>query len=124
MSGRIEIRKQFTFDAAHYFEHMPESHGYGRVHGHSFLAEVTLSGVPDEASGWVADFGAVETALLALREELDHRLLNEVPGLEKPSLENMAMWIAKRLAPGFPNLTAVTVSRPSCGESARFVVSD
>jgi 6-pyruvoyltetrahydropterin/6-carboxytetrahydropterin synthase len=118
MTGSLEIRKSFTFEAGHYFEHMPEDHGYRQFHGHSFYAEVTLAGLPDATSGWIADFADIDAAIGEIRTALDHRLLNDIPGLSVPSLENIAMWIADRLKEKYPNLAAVSVARPSCGESA------
>ena len=118
MSGIIEIRKEFSFESAHFMSHMPEDHGYRRYHGHSFLAEVTLAGRPDPETGWIADFAEIETALHEVKDKLDHRLLNDVPGLEQPTLERLAMWIAGELKDRFPNLAAVTVRRPTCGQSA------
>ena len=40
----FEITKQFTFEAAHYFPNMPEGHIYRKIHGHSFVVEVTFYG--------------------------------------------------------------------------------
>ncbi|MFP4002719.1 MAG: 6-carboxytetrahydropterin synthase QueD [Alphaproteobacteria bacterium] len=122
MTGRLEITKTFSFEAAHHFRHMPEGHPYRRLHGHSFVAEVTLSGAPDPETGWVADFAEVDRALDEVRAVLDHHLLNEIEGLENPSLENLAMWIARQLRPALPALTRVTVRRPSCGEACTFTL--
>ena len=47
---------------------------------------------------------------------LDHNLLNEIPGLETPSLENISRWIAGQLAATFPGLAWVKIARPSCNE--------
>ena len=120
MTTSIEITKSFTFEAAHHFEHMPEGHGYQRMHGHSYQVEVTITGAPDPATGWIADFGMVKEALEGVREALDHRMLNEIDGLENPSLENIAVWVAGQLRPAFPGTSRVSVSRPSCGESCTY----
>ncbi|HEX7340222.1 MAG TPA: 6-carboxytetrahydropterin synthase, partial [Rhodanobacteraceae bacterium] len=42
--GDMEISKQFTFEAAHRLPHVPEGHKCGRLHGHSFVVEVHVSG--------------------------------------------------------------------------------
>jgi len=122
MSGTLEITKSFSFEAAHHFPQMPEGHPYRRLHGHSFIAEVTLAGVPDPEMGWVIDFAKVDRALDEVRAALDHRFLNEIEGLANPSLENLAMWIAEHLRPALPALTQVTVRRPSCGEACTFTL--
>ena len=113
----MEITKSFTFDAAHRLPVYGEGHKYTRMHGHSFAVEVTLSGEPDSETGWVADFEQVSAAIAGVRDQLDHQTLNEVEGLEKPTLENICAWIAERLSGEFANLSAVRVSRPSIGES-------
>jgi 6-pyruvoyltetrahydropterin/6-carboxytetrahydropterin synthase len=49
--------------------------------------------------------------------ELDHRLLNERPGLERPTLEHLCLYFAERLKGEFPGLSRIVVSRPTIGES-------
>jgi 6-pyruvoyltetrahydropterin/6-carboxytetrahydropterin synthase len=122
MSGRFHIVKEFGFEAAHHFPHKPQGHENTRLHGHSFRVEVELAGEPDPATGCVVDFEDVSREIALVRAELDHHLLNAVPGLAAPSLENIARWIAERLQPKFPQLASVTVRRPSCGEACRFAV--
>ena len=113
----VEITKAATFDAAHHFPNEPEGSIYRRLHGHSFQVEATVrSEVLDTEHGWVADLGALDRALRAAAEELDHGLLNEKPGLELPSLENLCLWFANRLKPEWPGLSRITVSRPTIHE--------
>jgi 6-pyruvoyltetrahydropterin/6-carboxytetrahydropterin synthase len=110
----IELSQEFTFDAAHYLEGAPE---YRRMHGHSFYAEVTLRGEPDPATGFLRDFGEVETVLKAIRETLDHRLLNEIEGLGAPTLENLARYIHARAKAALPDVVRVKLRRPSYGQT-------
>ena len=117
MSGRFHIVKEFGFEAAHSFGHKPEGHANTRVHGHSFKAEVALSGEPDAVSGCVVDFEILTQAVDKVRAKLDHHFLNDLQGLGTPSLENLARWIAGELRPRFPQLASVTVRRPTLGES-------
>lgn len=113
----MEIAYRFGFDAAHHFDHFPAGHPNRNVHGHSFQVEVALEGRPDPATGFVADFALLQSACRAVADGLDHRMLNEVPGLEKPSLENLARHVAQALLPAFPSLCRVTVRRDSAGQS-------
>ncbi len=119
----MRIVKSINFDAAHFLDQTDigpsaskDVRPYARMHGHSFKLDVEIAGEPDPQIGWVVDFGDVADALEDLRERLDHRLLNEVEGLEKPTLENICQWVANRLKPVFPGLVQVRVSRPSNGE--------
>ena len=113
----MRIIKSINFDAAHFLDHDPDARPYARLHGHSFTLNVEIEGDPGPDTGWVADFGDVAEALERLRDALDHRLLNEVEGLERPTLENICRWVADKLKPRFPGLIQVRVSRPSNGET-------
>jgi 6-pyruvoyltetrahydropterin/6-carboxytetrahydropterin synthase len=90
------------------------------MHGHSFQAEVAVAGEPDPRTGFVVDFAELEAACCALRRDLDHRVLNEIEGLSSPSLENLCVWIWKRLNGEFPSLARVTVRRDSAGQSCTY----
>jgi 6-pyruvoyltetrahydropterin/6-carboxytetrahydropterin synthase len=46
--------------------------------------------------------------------------LNEIKGLETPTLERIARFIFDELKGALPELTAVTVHRPSLGESCTY----
>ena len=116
----MEISYRFGFDAAHHFDNFPKGHLYRGIHGHSFQVEVAIGGVPDPETGFIADLAEVERACAALRGALDHRMLNEIPGLERPSLENLCLWMWRRLTPEFPRLARVTVRRDSCGQSCTY----
>ncbi|MEM9495472.1 MAG: 6-carboxytetrahydropterin synthase QueD [Pseudomonadota bacterium] len=123
----MRIVKSIFFDAAHFLDQGdavdPETRPYARMHGHSFTLEVEIEGAPDENTGWVVDFADVADALEPIREMLDHRLLNEVPGLERPTLENICRWVADRLQKDFPGLRTVSVARASNGERCIYEVS-
>lgn len=92
-----KIWKRFRFEAAHRLPHVPADHKCARLHGHSFRAYVVLRGNPDDESGWIVDFADVAAAWAPLHDALDHRYLNEVPGLENPTTENLARWVYTRL---------------------------
>lgn len=115
----LEITKTFAFEAAHFQPGAPPGHPNARMHGHSFVAEVALAGTPD-AEGMIRNLDDVDAALHDVRDALDHRLLNEVEGLAKPTLEALCVWIYARLKPSFPELTSVTVRRPSMGHACTY----
>ena len=111
----FEITKSAQFDAAHSLPIGPNG-DYRRLHGHSFRVEATVRGPLQEPIGWVTDLGALDAALRTLAADLDHGHLNDVPGLESPTLERLCLHFADRLRPQFPGLSRVAVSRPSVGE--------
>jgi len=105
----MEIFKSFTFESAHRLPNVPPDHKCARIHGHSFRVEIGVRGPVGETTGWVMDFGDIKSAFSPLHDALDHRLLNEIDGLENPTSENIAVWIWDRLESVLPGLARVTV---------------
>ena len=115
----MEIFKAFTLESAHRLPNVPEGHKCARVHGHSFRVEIHVRGPLDPQLGWVMDFADVKAAFEPLFLQLDHRYLNDVPGLENPTSEHLARWIWQRLLPVLPQLCAVVVHE-TCTSGARY----
>ena len=109
----IGVFKEFTFEAAHRLPNVAADHKCARLHGHSFRVAVHVEGEPGPESGWVMDFADIERAFAPLHAELDHRYLNEIPGLDNPTSECLAVWIWERLAPTLAGLNKVVV-RETC----------
>jgi len=107
---RVELRKTFQFEAAHLLPHLPESHKCRRLHGHSFKVDVVVVGECDPKLGWLMDYAEIAEAFRPLIEKLDHYYLNEIPGLENPTSENLAAWIWNRLKPQLPLLREIVVA--------------
>ena len=106
---RTRITKSFTFDAAHWLPEVPEDHKCRRLHGHTYELVVGLEGELDARLGWVVDYGEVSRAVDPVVRELDHHCLNEIPGLENPTAEVLAVWLFGRLRAQLPQLVDVTV---------------
>ena len=109
----MEIYKEFSIEAAHRLPHVPEGHKCSRLHGHSFQVSIHVSGSVDTHHGWVMDFSDIKNAFKPIWEQLDHHYLNDIPGLENPTSENLARWIWLQLKPGLPLLCKVVV-RETC----------
>ena len=106
----MELRKTFQFEAAHLLPHLPETHKCRRLHAHSFQAEIAIKGNLDAELGWVMDYAEITKIFKPYWDRLDHHYLNEVPGLENPTSENIAIWIWSHLKPKLPLLTEVVVA--------------
>ncbi len=91
------VSKRFTFDAAHHLDRLPPDHKCHRMHGHTYEVELVFFGIVGD-NGFVIDYADIANVWGPLHERLDHRVLNEVPGLEVPSTENLAAWIFAHMA--------------------------
>ncbi|MDB5889546.1 MAG: 6-carboxytetrahydropterin synthase QueD [Polaromonas sp.] len=112
-----EISQRFFFDAAHTLQRDIEAAGSRRVHGHTYHAEVSVSGMPNAKTGMVMDLGHVRQAAERVRSQLDHHLLDEVAGLGAATLENLCGFIWQQLSGDLPGLSKVRVWRESVGDS-------
>ena len=115
-----ELSKQFRFDSAHSLDRdigEAKKQSSLRIHGHSYRSEIAVRGEIQPGSGMVIDLDALEQALGNLHQALDHRMLNDIPDLGPPTMENLCHWIWDRLVINFPNLVRVSVHRDSSGDS-------
>ena len=112
----MRIYKEFTFEAGLFLPSGSTGDPNARLHGHSFVVRVTVEGEPRPETGLIVHFDELSAKLAGLKDKLDHRLLNEVEGLDIPTLERMAAWIWRELAPDLPGLAEVRVQRPTCRE--------
>jgi 6-pyruvoyltetrahydropterin/6-carboxytetrahydropterin synthase len=106
----MELRRTFQFEAAHRLTQVPSGHKCARLHGHSFQVEVVVEGPLDPQLGWVMDYADIKAAFAPLYQQLDHNYLNDLPGLENPTSELLAIWIWERLKPALPLLTEIGVA--------------
>ena len=112
----MQIRKSFTFEAAHVLPNHPGK--CARLHGHSYRLEVVLEGplqAGGPAAGMVEDFEVVSRIVKeAVVSELDHRSLNEL--MENPTAEHIVVWVWSRLGQRLPQLAELTLweTRRSC----------
>lgn len=103
------IFKQFSFDSAHFLPFVKEGHKCGRMHGHTYTLTVYLEGDVDPASGWVLDFTDLKEIVNPLVKSLDHRTLNDIPGLENPTSERLAQWFWEKIKPLLPLLSKIEI---------------
>jgi 6-pyruvoyltetrahydropterin/6-carboxytetrahydropterin synthase len=110
-SAAVNVRlvHEFRFEAAHRLPRVPQGHKCERLHGHSFRIEVAVAGPVDPETGWFIDYGVLYDIWRPLYEQLDHHYLNEVPGLENPTSENLAKWLWDKIKPSLSSLVQVTV---------------
>lgn len=96
--SEITICRKYTWEAAHHLKGVvPETHKCHRIHGHSYACEVMLTGPLKNGMVWGLEFDAIDGAALTLVGMLDHKCLNDIGGLEVPTIENLAGWFAKQM---------------------------
>ncbi len=106
---QAELIKTFFFEAAHSLPNVPEGHKCRRLHGHGYRVDIHVTGEVDGRTGMVMDFDRVKGVVGPILDQLDHRLLNDVPGLGNATSELLAEYLWNRIAPDLPELSAVTV---------------
>ncbi len=106
---KIELRKSFRFEAAHQLPNAPEGHRCRQLHGHSYLVEIVVEGEVDNHAKWVVDYGDILKACAPVKARLDHKVINEIPGLEAGTAEMLAVFIWEEVKDLLPDLKAVTV---------------
>jgi len=109
----MQVFKEFQIEAAHLLPNLPDGHKCRRLHGHSFQIRITVEGEPDPVAGWVMDFAEISRHFQPVFEALDHQYLNDIPGLENPTSENLACWIWDHLQSDLESLVSVQV-RETC----------
>jgi 6-pyruvoyltetrahydropterin/6-carboxytetrahydropterin synthase len=111
----VELTKEYRFEAAHSLPRVPAGHKCARLHGHSYKVELQVTGPVDEATGWLFDFQVIDDAWAELHALFDHRTLNDVPGLENSTCENIAVYVWRAVRKHVPQLSAVTIWEMSDG---------
>ena len=96
-SARVRIGRSYRFESAHFLPGVPEGHKCRNLHGHNYRVEVTLRG-PLDARGFVKDFAEIDAEVAPLLALVDHKLLNDVGGIENPTAEIIARWFLERIA--------------------------
>jgi 6-pyruvoyltetrahydropterin/6-carboxytetrahydropterin synthase len=112
----FDLSQRFYFEAAHTLHRTYETEGSLRIHGHTYEAEVTVSGLPNADSGMIVDLAKLRNEIERVKSLLDHQFLDEVEGLGPATLENLSVFIRNQMQTVFPNLSSVMVERKASGD--------
>jgi 6-pyruvoyltetrahydropterin/6-carboxytetrahydropterin synthase len=104
----LTVFATFSFEAAHFLPFVSKGHKCGRVHGHNWTVEISARGAL-QTEGWIIDYYDLQKAWLDVYSQIDHRLLNDIEGLENPTAESIAPWIGSRLRVAIPSVFRVCV---------------
>lgn len=90
------IGKRYGFAASHQLATLPSTHKCAALHGHNYEVEIGLRG-PLTDEGWVLDYGDLSAVFgEMIKQELDHRHLNDVMKDDRPTAERLAAWLWQR----------------------------
>ena len=106
----FELKQHFQIESARFLPNLPDSHPCSQMHGHSFKIILTLRGSLDPKIGWVRDYHEINLVVLPILKQLDHKVLNTVPGLENPTSELLCVWLFEKIKTSIPELLRVTVA--------------
>lgn len=115
-SDHFELSQRFYFEAAHTLSRTIDAQGSRQIHGHTYDAEISLTGQRDPASGMVLDLAYVRREIERVRAMLDHHFLDDITGLGPATLENLCLFIKEQLVPTIGQLSAVTICRRASGD--------
>ncbi|WP_420995175.1 6-pyruvoyl trahydropterin synthase family protein [Cupriavidus sp. 30B13] len=118
---KYELSQKFYFEAAHTLNREIDSEGSRQIHGHTYHAEVTVSGSPDPITGMIIDIGLFRHEIERIRKTLDHRFLDDIADLGPATLENLCTFICKSLRDSLSNIVRVRIERPASGDSCTLV---
>ena len=105
------VYRTFRIHASRFLPNLDDNHICKRMHGHTFNITVYINGAIDKKTGFVIDFYDVYQVFNKyINNKIDHKVLNEVEGLENPTSEHLAKWIWNNLLPYISNLYKVKVS--------------
>lgn len=110
------IWKEFRFESALRLERAPAGDPRRKLHGHSFLNRLHLTAPLDKVMGWTVDYGDVKEVFKPIYSQLDHHLLNELPGLPDGDVGSLLNWIKSHFSHQLPQLDRIDLfETPGCG---------
>ncbi len=101
------IWKDRSFDSATRLHAAPAADPRARLHGHTYVLRLGLSGALDAVMGWTVDFGDVTSRFSPVFQQLDHYPLHET----LPAGDNaaIAQWIHGQAAARLPALDRIAL---------------
>ena len=93
-----KIWRQTNLESAISYNNDEEIYGYG------YKATLYVEAPLDKVKEWVMDFGDVKELFKPVFQKMDHNNLNEIEGLEDPSIIDLIKWMSDQLKEDFPEL--------------------
>jgi 6-pyruvoyltetrahydropterin/6-carboxytetrahydropterin synthase len=114
--NHFRIWKEFKFESALKLNNAPNGDRRSGIHGHSYIMRLHLSAPLDKVLGWTVDYGDVKEMFKPIYKQLDHHMLNELPGLNDGDVGSLLYWINEKFAHQLPELDRIDLfETPGCG---------
>ncbi|NUM59454.1 MAG: 6-carboxytetrahydropterin synthase [Bdellovibrionaceae bacterium] len=105
----VELKLDFFLESARFLKFLPSTHPCAQLHGHSFKVILAFRGSIQPQIGWLEDYVVLEKKLRPILKQLDHQVLNEIPGLENPTTELICVWLYDKIKRKIKSLHQVTI---------------
>ncbi len=103
------VYKEYYINSARFLPKLDSSHICSNLHGHTYNIKVSVKGPVNPVDGFVIDAFDIDKHFKKVHQEIDHKLLNEIKGLENPTSENICIFVWSRLIKYIPNLYEIEI---------------
>tara|TARA_Y100000996_G_C22433167_1_gene606526 strand:- start:217 stop:573 length:357 start_codon:yes stop_codon:yes gene_type:complete len=103
------VYKEYYINSARFLPNLPKEHICSQIHGHTYNIKVSVKGSINPVTGFVIDAFDIDKFFNKVYIEIDHKLLNEIKGLENPTSENICIFIWGRLVEDIPGLHQIEI---------------
>lgn len=110
------IWKEQRFESALRLLRAPEGDKRRKLHGHSYIARLHVTAPLDPVMCWTVDYGDVKELFTPIHRDVDHRRLDELPGISDTDPASVCRWIRRQFGLSFPQLDRIDLfETPGCG---------
>jgi 6-pyruvoyltetrahydropterin/6-carboxytetrahydropterin synthase len=113
---KLELKQHFHIESARYLPNLPKTHPCSKMHGHSFKISLSIIDKCNAKLGWVIDYNDITKIVSPILNEIDHKVLNEVKGLENPTTEILCVWLFNRIKSALPQISRITIAETNQSE--------
>ena len=103
------VYKEYYINSARFLPNLENSHICSNLHGHTYNIKVSVKGPVNTKTGFVIDAFDIDKSFDKVHKEIDHRLLNEIKGLENPTSENICIFVWNKLIKDLPYLYEIEI---------------
>ena len=105
------VYRSFRIHASRFLPNLSEDHICKKMHGHTFNIKIFVKDKINPKDGFVMDFFDIDKIFnQIIHPIIDHKVLNDVSGLENPTSENLCKWIWDNLIIHIPKILKIEVS--------------